>query len=158
MDFLLGWPGFLYRLATSLLIMKTRTTKIFYLFLLLTAAIAIPLLYFFVYPMYQVYFPKCIFYLSTGLYCPGCGSQRAFIALLHGDVLTAFHDNFLAVIMLPFLLYALFVFFYNLFSTKKLTKRIFDSSLSAKIILVFVIVFAILRNIPVYPFTLLAPL
>ena len=146
-----------YEFKVSLLRM-TQKIKIIYIALLFTAAIAIPLLYFFVYPLYAAYFPKCIFYLTTGLYCPGCGSQRAFVALLHGDILTAIHDNFLAVILLPFLLYALFVFFYNQFSSKKINKRIFYSSLSAKLILVLVITFAVLRNIPFYPFTLLAPL
>ena len=138
--------------------MHTQRAKIFYIAFLVTAVPAIALLYVFVYPKYQLYFPKCIFYLATGWYCPGCGSQRAFIALLHGDILTAIHNNLLAIVLSPFLLYALFVFFYNLFSAKKITKKIFYSSLSAKVIVVLVIVFAVLRNIPFYPFTLLAPL
>ncbi len=29
----------------------------------------------------------CPFYALTGLYCPGCGGQRAVRALLHGEIL-----------------------------------------------------------------------
>ncbi len=31
----------------------------------------------------------CIFYYTTGLYCPGCGGTRACIALLHGHLIKA---------------------------------------------------------------------
>ena len=37
--------------------------------------------------------PKCTFKLLTGWDCPGCGSQRAFHALLHGQVARAWHYN-----------------------------------------------------------------
>jgi len=140
------------------LIMTKQRTNIIYVFVLCTVVVGTLLLYFFVYPLYALYFPKCIFYASTGLYCPGCGSQRAFTALLHGDILTAFHDNLLAVLLLPFLIYALTVFVYNLVSIKKIQTRVFNTFLPERLILILVVVFGILRNIPVYPFTLLAPI
>jgi hypothetical protein len=48
-------------------------------------------------------FPRCLFNLLTGLYCPGCGSQRATYALLHGHVAQAAGLNLLAVASLPLL-------------------------------------------------------
>lgn len=48
-------------------------------------------------------FPRCPFYVLTGLYCPGCGSQRAFHALLHGHVAQAAGLNLLAVACTPVL-------------------------------------------------------
>lgn len=35
----------------------------------------------------------CPFHRITGLYCPGCGGTRSMIALLHGHLFEAFHDN-----------------------------------------------------------------
>ncbi len=35
--------------------------------------------------------PRCLFKLITGYECPGCGSQRAFHSLLHGDIAAAWH-------------------------------------------------------------------
>lgn len=32
-------------------------------------------------------YPPCTFHEITGLSCPGCGGTRAFIALLHGDIM-----------------------------------------------------------------------
>lgn len=37
--------------------------------------------------------PKCPFNWLTGLDCPGCGATRMVHALLHGDVVGAFHYN-----------------------------------------------------------------
>ena len=39
----------------------------------------------------------CAFHATTGLPCPGCGSTRAVLALLHGQPLTAFRFNPLIV-------------------------------------------------------------
>ena len=38
-------------------------------------------------------FPKCPFNWLTGLNCPACGITRMLHALLHGDVVAAFHFN-----------------------------------------------------------------
>jgi len=48
-------------------------------------------------------FPRCPLNLLTGLYCPGCGSQRATHALLHGHLGQAASLNLLAVLSLPLL-------------------------------------------------------
>lgn len=37
--------------------------------------------------------PKCPFNWLTGLNCPACGVTRMLHALLHGDVVSAFHFN-----------------------------------------------------------------
>lgn len=50
-----------------------------------------------------VWFPKCPFYAVTGLQCPGCGSQRAIHALLHGHLSEAFRYNALLVASIPVL-------------------------------------------------------
>ncbi|MDR9448893.1 MAG: DUF2752 domain-containing protein, partial [Psychroflexus sp.] len=44
------------------------------------------------------FFPSCPFHSITGLYCPGCGSQRAIHDLLHANFLAAFSHNPLIVL------------------------------------------------------------
>lgn len=46
-------------------------------------------------------FPRCMFLTLTGLECPGCGSQRALHALLHGRVGEAWALNPLMLAELP---------------------------------------------------------
>jgi hypothetical protein len=52
-------------------------------------------------PTLYRFYPPCLFYKATGLYCPGCGSLRALHQLLHGHVATAFHFNPLLIASLP---------------------------------------------------------
>ena len=138
--------------------MISRKSHIAFLSVLFTAALATVLLYFFVYPQYAAYFPKCIFYGIMGLHCPLCGSQRALIAFLKGDLITAMHDNVLMVGLLFLLIYIFLVFLYRNLIAKNNYRKSFTIPFPAKFILLALIVFGILRNIPLYPFTLLAPL
>lgn len=90
--------------------------------------------------------PKCMFHQMTGLYCPGCGATRALSAMLHGDVKASLHNN-----ALLFPLLALIVFL--IVKPQTSLKRPF-----AVTIVAVVLGFTILRNIPVAPFTYLAPI
>jgi hypothetical protein len=53
-------------------------------------------------PAQNGFYPLCLFYQSTGLLCPGCGSLRAIHQLLHGNLVVAMHYNLLLVLCLPF--------------------------------------------------------
>lgn len=106
-------------------------------------------------PVTAGFFPQCPLHATTGLNCPGCGLTRGFHALFHGDILTALHFN----LMLP--AYAL-IFGYLLVALILIAVR--GRGLSFKIFppyalwifLVVSLVFAIVRNLPFYPFNLLA--
>lgn len=107
-------------------------------------------------PAQHSFYPTCIFYRVTGLYCPGCGAQRSLHALLHGELLAALHFNPLFILALPFLLFAGGRFLWRQMTGKPLAPifiRPFWISLLAGV----VIAFGILRNIPCVPFTYLAP-
>lgn len=41
----------------------------------------------------EVAAPRCMLRAATGWDCPGCGSQRAIHALLHGDICQAWRYN-----------------------------------------------------------------
>ncbi|WP_225831312.1 DUF2752 domain-containing protein [Streptomyces sp. NK08204] len=49
------------------------------------------------------HYPVCPLYRLTGLYCPGCGGLRGAHAFVHGDFLTALHDNALGAVAYPLL-------------------------------------------------------
>lgn len=46
-------------------------------------------------------FPKCLFKQVTGWDCAGCGSQRMLHALLHGDIVKAWHYNAGVMVGMP---------------------------------------------------------
>ncbi len=49
-------------------------------------------------------FPQCIFHRLTGWECAGCGSQRMFHALLHGNIYQAWQYNAAILIATPILI------------------------------------------------------
>lgn len=99
----------------------------------------------------------CTFYLLTGLYCPGCGAGRACYSILHLRFVDAFCYNPLMTILLPLIgLYiAVRAADWGITGGNHI-----DGKISAKALLwllVIILIYGILRNIPVFPFTLLAP-
>ena len=75
--------------------------------LVITIVIALLLVFGFIYfavdPASSNVFPRCTFLTLTGYKCPGCGSQRAIHALLHGDVAEAFRFNALLLVSIPWI-------------------------------------------------------
>jgi hypothetical protein len=107
-------------------------------------------------PVTTGFFPQCPLYQMTGFACPGCGLTRGFHALFHGDVLTALDYNAL----LPF--YALFFAYLaaSMFAVAVRGHGFTFKPFQPKIVygfLVVSIVFAVVRNLPFYPFSVLYP-
>ena len=115
------------------------------------------LLYFNLNPKSFAYFPKCPFYSFTGLYCPGCGSQRAFHEILHGNFWIGLQHNFLIILALLVIFYKFYVLFRNSFQKENKVKNIIHHNATPWVILVIVVSFWILRNVPTDPFIILAP-
>lgn len=107
-------------------------------------------------PLTSGVFPPCPLHALTGLYCPGCGSLRAMHALLHGNLRVAFAMNPLAMLALPFLVYGVVSWVLLQVSGRQLPRAVLSGrwiwALGALVAL-----YGIARNIPVYPFSLLAP-
>ncbi|HEX8278066.1 MAG TPA: DUF2752 domain-containing protein [Segetibacter sp.] len=127
------------------------------LFITSAAGIIAAMLYFYFDARYYSFFPRCTFFKITGFLCPGCGSQRAVSSLLQGDLVQALHFNVLAVASFPFILFSYTVSVLNALRIEPLIQNIFYSPLFVKIVLAVVILFFVIRNIAVYPFTLLSP-
>lgn len=107
-------------------------------------------------PVQYSFYPVCAFHRLTGLYCPGCGAQRALHSLLHGEVLAALHFNPLLILALPFLAFAGARFLWRE-ATGTAPTPIVVRPFWIILLAGLVIAFGILRNIPCAPFTYLAP-
>ncbi|WP_167616406.1 DUF2752 domain-containing protein [Maribellus sediminis] len=124
--------------------------------ILLLLIVGVAVVFFVLDPNKHEIFPKCMFHSLTGAYCPGCGSQRALHSLLHLDIAGVISYNFL---FLPAAL--LIVYHYahpilNKVFNRKLP-NLFYMKYTPWVIFTVVIVFWIFRNLPWYPFSVLAP-
>ena len=102
-------------------------------------------------PSASAWFPRCLFHELTGLYCPGCGVQRALHALVHGRVADALGFNALATLSLPWM---------GLAAARWATGRRESWRQPVWVgpgVLVGVVAFWVLRNVPAAPFGWLAP-
>lgn len=101
-------------------------------------------------------FPPCPVRYLTGWYCPGCGSLRAIHQLLHGNLRAAWAMNPFTVVLLPFLTYGLLSHALNEIRGRGLP-RLFLPAVWIRALCVAIILFGIVRNLPLHPFNLLAP-
>jgi len=110
------------------------------------------------YPPDQFLYVPCLFHLSTGLHCPGCGSTRAVSSFMHGDILTGLKNNVLIVLWGPYIMYRSYSALHTWIDGKE---RVIWSPPKSAIIFFLVLSasYTILRNLPFEPFIgLLAPI
>lgn len=98
----------------------------------------------------------CPFRAATGWYCPGCGSTRMLHHVFTGRLDLAVGDNPLALLALPLTLWWVFIALTAWTGGPRWTEPQF-TAIQVWFLAFVVIGFWILRNIPVSPFTLLAP-
>lgn len=72
------------------------------LLLVVAGFVVLVVVYSLVDPSRTAWMPKCPVHTLTGLDCPGCGSQRAFHALLHGDLAGVAKANALLLLLFPY--------------------------------------------------------
>lgn len=124
------------------------------LVLLIFATVFFVFLILYVYNPSNYLYPGCLFRGVTGLYCPGCGATRASHFLLHGDLINAVRMNALFVIALP----GMIAFFLKV-AVQYIREGTIESKKNIKITYIYIfigiiIVYWIVRNIPIYPFYL----
>ncbi|MBL9124805.1 MAG: DUF2752 domain-containing protein [Planctomycetaceae bacterium] len=102
----------------------------------------------------SVYFPKCPLYILTGWHCTGCGVARALHALLHGQWAQAWAANPLLIVGLPVLASAWAYLRLRAAAGRPVAAL---SPYWISTIAIVLIAFGLLRNVPYYPWTLLAP-
>ncbi|RRO19704.1 DUF2752 domain-containing protein [Flavobacteriaceae bacterium 14752] len=128
--------------------------------LLITVSVLVGLLllwmYYSINPSGQSFIPKCPFHSITGYHCPGCGSQRALHDFLHGRIIEGFQHNVLIGLGLLVMFYKIFLWIRS-YSYPQKTNNLLYHPKTAWVILVLVLGFWILRNIPFSPFNILAP-
>ncbi|WP_409529535.1 DUF2752 domain-containing protein [Soonwooa sp.] len=108
------------------------------------------LVYFFIDPAYSGWAINCPFKAITKYDCPGCGSQRAFHQLLHGQCSNAFVLNPLFVVAIPvFLIFLVF----QIVDLKTKYSKFYNLLFGFKSILIYLIIvlmFFVVRNTGFY--------
>ncbi len=115
---------------------------------LILILISFLIIYFILNELLDVGIP-CLFYEITGYYCPGCGITRLLFSLLKLDFYQAFRYNPLIFILIIITGIYLLV--------KFILKKFMNISIEIPnyvyyILLIIVIIFGILRNIPMFDF------
>ncbi|WP_428656197.1 DUF2752 domain-containing protein [Runella sp.] len=118
--------------------------------LLTVTALALTVFYFYADPAVRSFGPPCLVRHTTGLYCWGCGGQRAFHALLHGQFGNAFRNNLLVY---PVILLAGLVLYAELFNAPQAWQWIRNRYVTIISVTLF-FVFTIVRNVEGFEFLL----
>lgn len=107
-----------------------------------------------VFDPFRTHIPLCIINALTGLECPGCGAIRSVHALLAGDLLLALRNNALITAAVPLTAIALAVWAVR--RARGLATNLLPSNTVLLVLVGIVVLFAVLRNLPMFWF--LAPI
>ena len=118
---------------------------------------AVFILYYSFNPSDHSFFLSCPFKYATGYSCPGCGSQRAIHQLAHGNLGSAFGFNPLMVLSIPLVLYGLGTKAWNYLYSTDYRVKLFYSIFFIYTYFIIVLLFWILRNLPIGTFNHLSP-
>ena len=105
----------------------------------------------------QSLFPRCAFHQATGLWCPGCGLTRGLYQLLHGHIGAALGYN----LFTPVVVVAVVAVWLGWLRVSWGAPPIRIPRRSARWLAVtapaLILVYGVLRNLPVAPLRALAP-
>ncbi|MDP4178429.1 MAG: DUF2752 domain-containing protein [Bacillota bacterium] len=127
------------------------------LLIIIAAVIPAAIILYLFNPSTSKIFPPCPFKFLTGYYCPGCGSLRALHQLFHGNLIAALKLNSFMVLCIPLMIYLILSEMKIKIKGRRLFPRIVFSQSFYTIFLTIIILYWILRNIPIPPFIYLAP-
>lgn len=99
----------------------------------------------------------CVTYELTGLYCPGCGAGRALRSILNLKIIDAIGYNVFFVFAFPIVAYYSLVYYTKIVFGRDVLPYVKTGSKTALFLLIIIVVYTILRNIPFEPFSILAP-
>jgi hypothetical protein len=102
------------------------------------------------------FLPPCVWFVATGTYCPGCGITRALHDLLHGRMLAALDHNALGLLVLTITAGVLVKPCWVALRENTWKSPVLPQP-TARWLLIGGIAWAVLRNLPWAPFTILAP-
>lgn len=108
-------------------------------------------------PTEDSFYPRCQLHSLTGLHCPGCGTTRALHALFNGRVAQALAYNPLAFIVPPLLAWSFMKSVGNWYRQTPWCRTRNGSRYLHWVLLAALLTYAVLRNLPIHPFNLLAP-
>lgn len=122
--------------------------KPFVWILLLALFVSAIIIYYSNNPTVGAWFPQCPVKLLTDYSCPGCGVQRAFHALLHGNLGQALAYNYFFVLSVPYFILACIAYlFKGKFSKNSKFKRIVEGKTLALIYVACYCVWFVVRNV-----------
>ena len=108
-------------------------------------------------PSGQAFYPRCPLHALTGLWCPLCGSTRAVHAFMTGHLRDALHDNVLVFVAAPVVVYLWVSWLLSATGRRPLPALRWNTTTTV-IVAAVMLMYGVLRNVPVHPFSGLAPL
>ena len=139
--------------------MKTTVSFPLRLFLVIGAACLLSVGLWIVYtvdPQQEAFLP-CLVHALTGGYCPGCGASRALHSLLHGHLYQAVRYNAVFVLLLPCIITYGAAFVRDFLPGKPIRIHQWLPAPLLYGLLAVLLLFGVLRNLPMEPFVWLRP-